>query len=71
MVSRADIVQMAYNLFDSYDTNHSGFLDVSEFKILMKQVFGEVNKTQPIDDIYLNKALMIYDNNGDNKISRK
>lgn len=71
MVSKADIVQMAYNLFDSYDSDNSGYLDVKEFKIVMKQVFGEVNKKQPIDDIYLNKAMMIYDSNGDNKISRK
>ena len=28
MVSKADIVQMAYNLFDSYDADNSGFLDV-------------------------------------------
>ena len=40
MVSKADIVQMAYNLFDSYDSDKSGFLDIKEFKIVMKQVFG-------------------------------
>jgi len=36
MVSKADIVQMAFNLFDSYDTDNSGFLDVKEFKKIMR-----------------------------------
>ena len=49
MVSRADMVTMAYNLFDSYDEDNSGFLDSKEFKKVMREVFHETNKQMPAD----------------------
>jgi len=39
MVSKADMVEMAYKIFDSYDTDNSGFLDVKEFKKVLTEVF--------------------------------
>lgn len=32
MCSREDIVNMAYNLFDSYDKDNSGYLERAEVK---------------------------------------
>lgn len=32
MVSKADMVAMAYKLFEDYDADGSGYLEVKEFK---------------------------------------
>ena len=39
MASRAEIVQAASTIFDSYDSDDSGSLDVKEFKKGIKEVF--------------------------------
>ena len=71
MASRDEIVSMAVNLFDSYDTDNSGFLDSKEFKKVLKEVIHEISKNYPIDESRLNKLFTIYDTNSDKKISRK
>ena len=71
MVSKADIAQMAFNLFDSYDKDNSGYLDQKEFRIIMTEVFHEVSKTYPVDQKHLNQTFTIYDSNSDSKLSRK
>ena len=38
------MVEVAYQLFDSYDANDSGYLEPPEFKKVMTEVFHEVNK---------------------------
>lgn len=35
MVSKADMVGMAYKLFDSYDQDNSGYLEPAEFRTVM------------------------------------
>lgn len=71
MVSKADMVGMAYKLFDSYDQDNSGFLEPAEFRIVMTEVFNEVNKTYSVDKSHLNKVFTICDANGDKKLTRK
>lgn len=71
MVSKADMVEMAYKLFDSYDKDNSGYLEPKEFKTVMTEVFHEVNKTHSIDKKHLDKLFSICDANGDNKLTRK
>ena len=71
MVSKADMVGMAYKLFDSYDQDNSGFLEPAEFRIIMTEVFNEVNKTYSVDKSHLNKVFTICDANGDKKLTRK
>lgn len=62
---------MAISLFDSYDADSSGYLDVKEYKKVVKEVLHEVSKTTSVDDKKLNQLFTIYDTNNDNKISRK
>jgi Ca2+-binding EF-hand superfamily protein len=62
---------MAALLFDSYDADNSGFLDVKEFKKCLKEILHEINKTFSVEDKKLNQQFTIYDSNDDNKISRK
>jgi Ca2+-binding EF-hand superfamily protein len=62
---------MALSLFDSYDADNSGFLDVKEFKKCLKEILHEINKTFSVEDKKLNQQFTIYDSNDDNKISRK
>jgi Ca2+-binding EF-hand superfamily protein len=62
---------MAALLFDSYDADNSGFLDVKEFKKCLKEVLHEISKTFSVEDKKLNQQFTINDTNGDNKISRK
>jgi Ca2+-binding EF-hand superfamily protein len=64
-------VQLAALLFDSYDADNSGFLDVKEFKKCLKEILHEINKTFSVEDKKLNQQFTIYDSNDDNKISRK
>ena len=71
MATRTETIELAMNLFDSYDADNSGHLDVKEFKKIIKEVWGEVNKHYPVDEKHLNQLFTIYDSNGDNKISRK
>ena len=71
MVSKADMVGMAYKLFDSYDQDNSGFLEPAEFRIVMTEVFNEVNKTYSVDKSHLNKVFTICDANSDKKLTRK
>ncbi len=59
------------SLFDAYDADNSGSLDVKEFKKIIKEVWAQVNKNYPVDEKHLNKLYTIYDGNNDNKISRK
>lgn len=37
------------SLFDAYDADNSGFLDIKEFKKVLKEVFNEVSKTFAVD----------------------
>jgi Ca2+-binding EF-hand superfamily protein len=62
---------MAALLFDSYDADNSGFLDVKEFKKFLKEFLHEISKTFSVEDKKLNQQFTINDTNGDNKISRK
>ena len=71
MVSKADMVQMAYALFDSYDKDGSGFLEPAEFRTVMTEVFHEVNKSYSVDKKHLDKAFTICDSNSDTKLTRK
>lgn len=71
MVSKADMVGMAYKLFDSYDQDNSGFLEPGEFRTVMTEVFNEVNKSYSVDKNHLNKVFTICDANGDKKLTRK
>lgn len=71
MASKAQIVELALNLFDSYDNDGSGYLDTAEFKKVAKEILHEINKTYSIDDKKLNQLYTIYDTNNDNKLSRK
>ena len=71
MVSKADTVAMAYKLFEDYDADGNGYLEVKEFKKVLIQVFHEVNKNYPVDKQHLNKLFTICDTNGDNKLTRK
>lgn len=71
MANKAQITEMALSLFDSYDADSSGALDVKEYKIIIKEVLHEVNKTTSVDDKKMNQLFTIYDSNSDNKISRK
>lgn len=71
MVSKADMVQMAYSLFDSYDHDGSGYLEPAEFRKVMTEVFHEVNKSYSVDKQHLDKAFTICDTNSDAKLSRK
>ena len=65
------MVEMAYKLFDSYDTDNSGFIDPKELKKVMTEVFHEVNKHHSVDQQHLNRLFTICDTNGDNKLTRK
>jgi Ca2+-binding EF-hand superfamily protein len=71
MASREHIVEMAIQIFDSYDEDNSGSLETKEFKKVIKEVFHEVNKNYPVDEKKLNQLFTIYDSNADGKISRK
>ena len=59
------------SLFDSYDADNSGSLDVKEFKKIIKEVWAEVSKNYPVNEKHLNQIFTIYDGNNDNKISKK
>jgi hypothetical protein len=39
MVSKADMAQMAYTLFDDSDTDNNGYLDSKESHKVMTEVF--------------------------------
>lgn len=71
MATRTETVELAMSIFDSYDADNSGSLDVKEFKKIIKEVWAEVNKYYPVDEKHLNQLVTIYDSNSDNKISRK
>ena len=71
MASKGAMIEVAYQLFDSYDTNDSGFLEPAEFKKVMTEVFHEVNKQFSCDQAHLNKLFTICDGNDDSKLSRK
>jgi Ca2+-binding EF-hand superfamily protein len=71
MVSRADIVEMAYKLFDDYDKDCSGYLEPKEFRTVMTEVFHEVNKTYSVEKAHLDKVFSICDANTDKKLTRK
>ncbi len=71
MVSNTDISNMAYNLFESYDKDNSGFLEISELRIIIKELFKEVNPNTIISDERINKLFTSCDINGDKKLSRK
>jgi Ca2+-binding EF-hand superfamily protein len=71
MANKAQITEMALSLFDSYDADSSGYLDVKEYKTIVKEVLHEVNKTTSVDDKKMNQLFTIYDSNSDSKISRK
>lgn len=71
MVSKADMVDMAYKLFDSYDKDCSGYLDPPEFRTVMTEVFNEVNKNYSVEKSHLNKVFTICDANSDKKLTRK
>lgn len=71
MVSKADMVSMAYKIFDSYDEDGSNYLEPKEFKKVLKEVFHEVNKTYPVDEKRLNQLFTICDTNDDKKLTRK
>jgi Ca2+-binding EF-hand superfamily protein len=71
MVSKADMVSMAYKLFESYDKDDSGYLDPAEFRVVMTEVFNEVNKSYSVEKSHLNKVFTICDANGDKKLTRK
>lgn len=64
-------MELASNLFDSYDADGSGALDTKEFKSVLKEVLHEISKNTPVDEKKLNQYFTIYDTNGDSKISRK
>lgn len=64
-------MELSIRLFESYDSDDSGFLDPKEFKKVLKEVHNEINKNTPIDEKKLNQAFTIYDANSDSKISKK
>ena len=71
MVSKADIAQMASNLFDSYDKDNSGYLEPKEFKTVLTELFHEVKKNYPINEDRLNKMFTICDTDSDGKLTKK
>ncbi len=71
MATRTETVELAMSLFDNYDVDNSGYLDVKEFKKIIKEVWHEVNKNYSVDEKRLNQLFAIYDRDLNDKISRK
>ena len=40
---KAKVLKMFTNLFNSYDTNHDGFLELDELKAIAMKVYGYTN----------------------------
>ena len=64
------MLQMSYQIFDSYDANQTGFLEPDEFRKVAKEVFCEINKNHPCSEEKFNKQFTTYDTNSDKKLSR-
>lgn len=61
----------ANSVFDSYDTDNSGFIDRSEMKTVVSTLFKQINDKTICTDIRMNKLFSNIDKNSDGKLSKK
>ncbi len=71
MATKEDIIMTANSVFESYDTDNSGFIDRSEMKTVVTTLFKKINDKTICTDTRLNKLFTNVDKNSDNKLGKK
>lgn len=68
--TKEELTSMVDKVFEKYDTNKNGFLELEEFKVLFKDRFGKVSKAKPSFEELFDSVLAKIDKNKDGKISK-